>query len=137
MPVSRTSNRTLTCASSCRTTLPISITLPCSVNFTAFVTKFNSICPRRAPSPCNTGGTSLILAITSSPLSSAFSLVNANTLLITCSNSKSVGSKLIFPASIFEKSKISLMIDNRCIAAPETLSNWCFCCSLLVSRLIK
>ena len=137
MPVSRTSKRTHTVSSSWRVTRPLSTTLPCSVNFTALLMKFTSTCPSRTPSPCRTGGTPLSRTTSSRPLASTLSATRAVTLLTICSSSKSVGSSVILPASILEKSRMSLMIASRCMAAPDTLSSCCNCLVLSGSRRIR
>jgi len=74
---------------------------------------------------------------TSRPLASAFSATRVHTLWMTRSTSKSVGSRLILPASILEKSRMSLMMPSRWWAALLTLSSCWRWRSVAMSRRIR
>lgn len=81
------------------------------MNFTAFPTRLIMICHIRAGSPINVSGTS---GRTSNSNSSPFSWArNDNVLMvlpIVSRRSKSISSSSNWPASTFEKSRMSLMI---------------------------
>jgi hypothetical protein len=84
------------------------------VNFTALFTKFVRICPSRSGSPSRVCGISGdTCAKNSSPFSCAFCAVSVVTEAITSSSLNSVVSMFSLPASIFEKSRMSLITPSR------------------------
>ncbi len=96
---------------------------PRSVNLTAFDMRFRSTCPSRSGSPFHRrgmpGGTR---SRNSSPLSETRCPIRGPRLASTSSRSKSTRSMEILPASIFEKSRISLMMPSSEMPAPWILA---------------
>ncbi|MNE96607.1 hypothetical protein D3C80_1948250 [compost metagenome] len=90
------------------------VTLPCSVNFRAFPTRFTMICRNRLGSVVTVSGT-LVSAHQrrASFLSSAFGVNRSITFSIISRRSKVSDCSGIFPASILLKSRISLRICSR------------------------
>jgi len=88
----------------------LTVILPCSVNLIAFPIKFTMICRNLKGSPTNMGGiSSSIAAISSRPF---FLACTINVPTVESSRSfieKSIHSSFSCPASIFEKSRISLI----------------------------
>ena len=122
IPVSRTENLNCTLRPVCSSTSTFTQTSPCSVNFTALLTRLVRICPSRNGSPDSRCGIEAATsAKNSSPFSWAFWPVRVATELTTWSKSKSVVSSFSLPASTLEKSKISLMIPSREVPALCTL----------------
>ena len=113
MPVSLTSKRKRTDASSRASTATPMTTSPRSVNLTALLPRFSSTCPRRDGSPTSASGSSGgSTKSSSSPFSSAFSPIRLARLSITSDRLNGIASMSSLPASIFEKSRMSLMIPS-------------------------
>ena len=90
---------------------------PCSVNLTALLQKLIRTWPKRSGSPLRLVETAGSMSkINSSPLAEAFSEIRLPTFSSTLSRSKSMVSTDSLPASIFEKSRMSLMIPSRVLA---------------------
>ena len=122
MPVSRTENLSCTFSPVRSSSSMFSRISPRSVNLTALLTKFVRIWPRRSGSPSRCSGISgETWARNSRPLSCAFWAVSVVTELITSSSRKSVFSMSSLPASIFEKSRMSLMMASSDVPALWTL----------------
>ena len=119
MPESETSKRrTSPVESPVRSRPTRTSTPPTSVNLTALPTRLTSTCRSRPGSPLTTAGTpGAVSALSSSPLSRAGWARSPTTSSSTVRTSKSVSSRRILPASIFEKSRMSLTISRR--ASPE------------------
>ena len=93
-------------------------TPPSSVNFSALATRFTSTCRSRPGSPRTTAGTSGWIAHASSrPLACARSASRSRLSSIVVARSNSMDSSSSWPASIFEKSRMSLMMVSS--ASPE------------------
>ncbi len=115
MPVSLTENSTSWQSALSSSTRASTATSPISVNLTALLQKLIRICPSRKGSPrkwVDTAGSTS--KISSSPLAEAFSDIRFPTFSSTLSRSKSMFSIDSLPASIFEKSRMSLMMPRRC-----------------------
>ena len=122
MPVSLMENRSLTFSPVRSSSSAFTRISPRSVNFTALFTRLVMIWPRRSGSPSSAVGTSSATSTrNSSPLSWAFWAVRVVTEAITSSSEKSVVSMSSFPASILEKSRISLMMPSSDVPALWTL----------------
>ena len=116
-PVSSTSNRSSTrslCSSSCRARRH---TLPRDVNLTPLPAKLSSAWRNRVGSPRSQRGTPSVATSMLSPLRSACSAISERVWSRTASRAKSVCSSARRPASIFDKSRMSLMMESRCRAA--------------------
>ncbi len=121
-PVSRTEKRSLTRSPVCSSSSALSRISPRSVNFTALLTRFVRIWPRRSGSPRRPCGTEVgASARNSRPFSWAFCPVTVVTVEITSSSWNGVVSRSSLPASIFEKSRMSLMIPSSDVPALWTL----------------
>jgi len=117
IPVSRTLRRTVICAALSARRSAWIVTSPAVVNLIALPTRLTSICRSRAGSPRNASGTSApTSAASSSPFSCARGPSRSATSSITPQRLKSITSSVIFPASIFEKSRMSLMTVNSASA---------------------
>ena len=114
IPESRTQKCNSTpSAFSATVSMPTTIS-PLSVNLTALLPRLIKTWPSRRGSPNSAVGTSgAALNSSSSPLSSAFIPTRLARLSITSSSRKPMVSIDILPASILEKSKMSLMMPNR------------------------
>ncbi|MNX90639.1 hypothetical protein D3C86_1226970 [compost metagenome] len=123
IPVSRTQKCNCACSPAeprCSTPSTIS---PCSVNFVALLPRLISTWPRRNGSPIKAVGSSAsVLNSNSRPLSSAFRPIMLAKPSRTASRWKGMCSRCILPASILEKSRMSLMITNRYSAERWTFS---------------
>ena len=121
-PVSRIEKRSFTRSPVCSTSSALSRISPRSVNLTALLMRFVRICPSRSGSPRSAcgieEGTS---ARNSSPFSCAFCPVTVVTDEITSSSWNDVVSRSSRPASIFEKSRMSLMMPRSDVPAAWTL----------------
>ena len=137
MPVSRTPNRRRTSFSPPPDWSTLTTTSPSWVNLMALPTRFVRICRKRPASPIIQSGTSGEMSLASS---SPFSWARSARVLSrspTVSRSENgVGSRSSLPASIFEKSRMSLMMvnsesaeeatrprDSRCSAESSVPSN--------------
>ncbi len=120
MPVSRTVNRSVTRPSREASALTVTTTIsPCSVNFTALLHRFSSTWPRRSGSPRSRAGTpGAVASRNSRPLRLAASATSVVTLSSTSCSENSSTRISSLPDSIFEKSRMSLMIVNNDSAAP-------------------
>ena len=118
IPVSRTSKRTATAPSPDSARVTRRTTSPLSVNLTALPTRLVRTCRSRPGSPRSALGTSWRMRqSSSSPLAWAASAKDPRTSRTARRRSKSTISRSTRPASIFEKSRMSLMISSR--ARPE------------------
>ncbi len=118
IPVSATAKRKLWVRASPSARATCTTTSPPSVNLMALPTRLVKICRNRPGSPSTQVGTAACTKLTSSmPLVAAGSARISNTSSMARRSSKLMISSSILPASILEKSKISLMIDNS--ARPE------------------
>ncbi len=113
-PVSMTSKRSSTSSPVCSTPRTCTTTSPWSVNLMALPTRLVSTWRNRPASPISqvgsSGGTS---APISRPLDAACSAKSSKISSIAVRRSKSNTSSSILPASILEKSKISLIMVSR------------------------
>ena len=117
MPVSRTSKRTVASASPSSTRLTDTATSPLSVNLMALPTRLVRTCRSRPGSPRSADGTSASTsAVSSSPLPCACSAGRSQVSSTVRRRSKSRVSSSSFPASILEKSRMSLMIVSSASA---------------------
>ena len=92
-------------------------TLPSSVNLTALLARLMRIWVRRPGSPRRVRGTLAAMRLRkSSPLFLAFRASMSATRSTTSQGSNSIRSSLSLPASILEKSRMSLMITSRLVA---------------------
>ncbi len=127
-PVSRTEKRNCTVDSLRETVSTDTTTSPLSVNFTALPTRLSSTRPSRMASPASARGTS---AATWKCISRSFSAALPDRVLLTLastgSRSNGIDSISTFPASIFEKSRMSLMIASRSWADDWILLTWSRC----------
>jgi hypothetical protein len=118
MPVSLTEKRSLTLLPVCSSNSPVRQISPVSVNFTALPSRLMSTCPNRNGSPRRTGGMSReMLNRSSRSLSWIFCATMVEMLLITESISNVTFSMSSLPASILEKSRISLIMDRSEVPA--------------------
>ena len=93
-------------------------TSPADVNFTALVSKLRSTCRKRVGSPATHDGNSeSTKQLSSSPLRCAGSAIKAAVSSASARGSKSTTSSASLPASILEKSRISLITVRS--ASPE------------------
>ena len=117
-PVSRTAMRTATPEAPFSSVEAVMMTSPLSVNLIALLVKFARICARRVGSPRrrveSVGATR---QASSMPLRRALSANTCVTLSTVSRRSKSTSSTCSFPASILEKSRMSLMIASSVSAA--------------------
>ena len=106
----------------------LTITWPLSVNFTALPIKFVTIWRIRPTSPMNMAGKSGLMRTASSK---SFSATRDDTNVATSSMAsfilKGAGSSFNWPASIFEKSRISLMMVNNEVPDFTMISIKVFC----------
>ena len=114
MPVSLTAKRTVAWSSLCCARVTRTTISPRSVNLTALPTRFRRTCPSRPASPRTARGTSAWMSeASSSPLAAArgawTTIASSRTALRL--NSRTSSSSL--PASILEKSRMSLMTVSR------------------------
>ena len=128
MPVSATSKRSVTAsaAGSCRRTR--SAIVPRSVNLIAFDSRLASTCRSRRASPTSASGTS---AATSLVISTAFPPRRGASDFTRLSSRprrrNGFCSLTSLPASIFEKSRMSLMTSSRASADSRMASRWPLC----------
>ena len=121
IPVSRTENLSFTRPAASSSTPTVTMTSPRSVNFTALFTRLMRIWPRRKGSPTRFGGMPGWAEMRNSRFfSCAFWPTTVERLSRTSSNRKSAFSISSLPASIFEKSRMSLMMPKSAPAAPRT-----------------
>ena len=111
----------VSCTSICRTRRPAlsgslarrTETPPAEVNFSALPIRLVSICRSLPGSPCISAGTSRVaLQANSSPFSAARKAYRSARSSSKSGRLKSIASSVSFFASILEKSRMSLMIDN-------------------------
>ncbi len=115
MPSSCTSKRTSVVLSRSSTGRARMWILPFSENLMALLVKFSSTCSSRSGSPrswCDRPGHTSYTS--SSPLRAALSPSWLERLLSSVSSAKSATSSSILPASILEKSRMSLMMPSKC-----------------------
>ena len=118
-PVSVTSTRRTTSSAVSDSTRARIETSPAGVNFTALDPRLARTCPSRPGSPRSTAGTSGWQPTSSSiPFSWAGPLRTSALWSNTARTSKSTSSSSSFPASIFERSRMSLMMPSRVSPAP-------------------
>ena len=123
MPVSRTRKCSVTPASSSASADTSTTTSPATGNLTALLPRFTSTCPRRSGSQTSAvGRVAGASNSSSSPLDSAFRPTMLAVSSSTSSSRNGTCSRAIFPASIFEKSRMSLMMPSRLSAARFTFS---------------
>ena len=97
-----------------------------AVNLMALLTRLIRICRMRPGSPTTCRGTSgAIRMMRSSPFSAAAPESSSPTSSTATMMSKGTGSSRRRPASIFEKSRMSLMIVRSASADFRTVSAWC------------
>ena len=123
MPLSRTSMRSCTRCGSCCRLRTTTATWPCSVNFTALPIRLVRIWPRRRGSPTRACTTSGATSNSSSrPFAWAFSATTDDTCSSVSSSRNSTASISSLPASILEKSRISLITPSSDCPARWILS---------------
>ena len=127
-PVSVTSTCSSTPSPSLRSTRARIATSPCSVNFTALEPRLVRTWPRRVGSPRRNSGTSGWQETTSSrSFSWAGPLSTAAVCSKTLRTSKSTSSSSSLPDSIFDRSRMSLMIassDSPALCTPAASRCW-------------
>ncbi len=122
-PVSSTSQRSLIASPSPAINPSRSATLPRSVNFTALPSRLTRTWRSRTGSPRRPAGTAAsTLDVNARPFSCARRATTAVASRTSTRGSKSIASSVSLPASIFEKSRMSLMMSSR--ATPEP---WIVC----------
>ena len=121
MPVSETSKWINKVSPASSSTLARSVIDPASVNLTALLAKLSNVCRRRVGSPYSQGGASPESVSIRKLFSRADCPMIAATLSSTADSGKSVFSSDRRSASIFERSRMSLMIDSRCRPALSIL----------------
>ena len=118
MPVSRIENL-ISAVFSVRLTSSVETTIsPCSVNLTELLARLIRTCPSRSGSPTSARGTlGAVLKSTSSPsFSWALTVTSVARFSMTLSRLKGIDSMASLPASIFEKSRMSLMMPSSEVA---------------------
>ena len=128
MPVSDTSNRSRTPASAGPSRRTCSTIAPCRVNFTAFESRFDRTCRSRRTSPTSASGTSP--SISHDSRTSRPWRRGANDFTSASSRSRrrnGCGSGTSLPASIFEKSRMSLMMSSSASADSRAASRCSRC----------
>ncbi len=123
MPVSSTAILSLTRSPSVARFSILTVTWPRSVNLTALLMRLLRIWPMRSGSPtkpCGTSGPTLMRS--SRSFSETFCPTKVETLSSTSSSQKGTCSTVSLPASIFEKSRMSLMMPSN--REPEWLIFW-------------
>ena len=129
MPVSRTEQCSVTLSPTSLRTATLTVTLPRWVNLTALFAKFISTCSSRSGSPRNRlGASGAITTLKSSCFSLACAPMMLPSRLMTWCRSKSTFSRAILPASILEKSRMSLRIFNSSSAESLILARYSRCC---------
>ncbi len=126
-PVSRTSMRARRPSgrSSSRARTAIS---PREVNFTALFSRLTSTCRTRPGSPAHAASSARSVSqLSSRPFSSAGSAIMVVTSSMTSRSEKSTCSSSSLPASIFEKSRMSLMTERSRLADVRATSTYRFC----------
>jgi len=126
MPLSITVNRSMHSFNSRVSVSTLTETSLCSVNLVAFPTRLITTCRSLVASPQITAGTSSATSHNSSrPLLSALNATVFNIDSKASRRLKSVDSRSIFAASIFEKSRMSLITISSAsedhFAIPDTL----------------
>ena len=138
MPVSFTSNSTVTCSAVSPSLLARTSTSPRSVNFTALAVRLTRTCRSRNESPRSPGGISGSMRQASSmPLVCARSASKSTAPSTVSRRLKSMASSASLPASIFEKSRMSLMMSSSDSVLLRIVSTYsrCSCVSRVsVSR---
>ena len=126
MPVSRTEKRIMTDSASSDSVSALITTSPSWVNFMALPARLVIIWRILPGSPFNFDGTSgSILQISSRPASAARIASSSAVSSTVVLKSKSIISMLSFPASILEKSRMSLISSKRFSPLLRTISaNW-------------
>ena len=113
-PVSLTSTSTVTRSCWRETRWALMSTRPAWVNFTALDTRLDTTCPSRVGSPTRERGIWGSIQVT---ISSSLSLAMPERIVSVCStmlrSSNSTDSSSSWPASILEKSRMSLMTPSR------------------------
>ncbi len=137
MPESATSKRTCcrlpcTCSSS-----PRSRTQPVSVNLTALASRLISAWASRVGSPRSRGGRWSVSSTSSSPFSAARPRTISKLPATRSSSANSVSCSTILPASIFDRSRMSLITCSRWRAASSTLPSRWRCSGASTSRAIR
>ena len=121
MPVSRTMKCKPIAAESVGSRLSRSSTSPAAVNLIALFTRFSKIWRMRTGSPMSPSGTSGSMSQASSrPFSCARKASERSDSSTVSGKLKGIGSRSNLPASIFEKSRMSLMTVRS--ASPDTLT---------------
>ncbi|MNN16562.1 hypothetical protein D3C81_1297060 [compost metagenome] len=125
MPVSRTLRRRLATPSPLARSRALTTTSPCGVNLMALPARLVSTWRSRPGSPSRVCGSAGSTSSTSSrPLACARM---ACARMVSCSSwrrSKGMLSRVSMPASIFEKSRMSLMMHSRASAEALTISRY-------------
>ncbi len=133
IPVSHTASSMPSSASVSSVMRATIVTSPRSVNLIAFPTRFVSTCLSRLGSPCtapgNVGG---MTAASSMPFSFAFGANRSATSSTMTRTSMSTRSTVILPASIFEKSRMSLMTVSSESLQRRIVSAYSRCSSVSV-----
>lgn len=123
MPLSSTSNSSSTQSGPAACTRQCSRTWPLAVNLIALLVRLVSTWPSRIGSPTSRSGTASATSTRyTSPFSRARYPATVATVLNTSRSEKSIRSMSILPASIFEKSRMSLMMPRSDIAARSIFS---------------
>ncbi len=132
----------VSCTLHCNTTVPelsddfgftdtAIVTPPCFVNLIAFPTRLNRICRNLIGSPLNSTGTSAsMFTETVRPFEEANPSANVVMSQINARRLTSATSRVILPASIFEKSRMSFTSVNNASAERCMVSISCRCWSV-------
>jgi len=114
IPVSATENLSRQRSPVISASSAVTAICPAPVNFTALPARFRSTCPNRRGSPTRQRGTSFPMELTNStPFSAASTETMSVMFSSTSSNRKEIESISSFPASILEKSRISLITASN------------------------
>ena len=122
MPVSRTSKRTSTRPAVCCNCSARRRTQPLSVNLTALDKRLSRACDRRVASPRRRCGRWSASSTSSRPFWPARSATIAPQRASSASTENTASSSASLPASILDRSRMSLMSCSRCWAAVVSLS---------------
>ncbi len=138
MPVSLTTKWMCTSSSLSFPRSAVTSTSPCSVNLMALPTRLSSTCRNRPGSPTRVSGTSgRIRQASSSPFSCARGATIRRASATVSRSPNSIASSSSLRASIFEKSRMSLITESRESAASFTepmSSRWCVVRRVLRAR---
>ncbi|PMQ07115.1 hypothetical protein JaAD80_28040 [Janthinobacterium sp. AD80] len=138
VPVSRTEKTSAICPSSCASQCRARVTLPCSMNLSAFDSRFNSTWRSLAPSRRTSGGTFVRSSRSMMPCSRERMRTISSTSSSRPFKSTGPACNCMRPASIFDSSRMSLIKVSKWWPARLMMARLCFSSSnmLLESAII-